>query len=81
MPPEPDSSRSLLTDTERNIVKTVVDRFLNLNDMTPQRELEVRFKDPDAISRLFRYGLITLPSDQKYSATILGIALRVISLL
>ena len=67
---------SLLTDRERKIVKTVVDRFLNLNEGTSQKALEVQYQDPDAVARLSRYSLITHPlSDQKLFPTSLGFQL------
>jgi predicted nucleotide-binding protein len=66
---------SLLTEIERKLIKTVIDRFLNLNELTPQRLLEVKFQDPDAVARLSRYGLIATTSNQKYEPRVVGIAL------
>jgi predicted nucleotide-binding protein len=75
MSPDPQSLDKLLTDLERGLVKVVIDRFLNLKEATSQKSLEIRFRDPDAVARLVRYGLITLPSNQKHCPTVLGIDL------
>jgi predicted nucleotide-binding protein len=75
MPPDSQATNGQLTELERKIVKTVIDRFLNLNEATSQKSLDVKFQDPDAIARLARYGLITLPSDEKHFPTVLGFQL------
>jgi len=73
--PELVDAASLLTDTERKIVKAVIDRCLNLKESTLQRSLEARFRDPDAVSRLSRYGVIAAATGPGYFPTALGIEL------
>src|SRR5437763_85322 len=43
-----------LTDTQREIIKMVVQRFLNLEKATSRRELLRKFRDADAINELLK---------------------------
>jgi hypothetical protein len=44
----------MLTDAEREIIKTVVRRFRNMKESTPRTLLVKRFKDPDAVDHLVK---------------------------
>jgi predicted nucleotide-binding protein len=47
-----------LTDSEREIAKTVVHRFLNLNKSSPHKSLIRQFKDPQSLERLVSAGVL-----------------------
>lgn len=56
-----------LTDSEREIAKTVVHRFLNLNEPSRHRDLIRRFKDPPALERLISAGILNpIGNREKY---------------
>src|SRR6266852_2545107 len=45
-------TRMPLSDVQREITKRVLDRYLNLKQPTPRKELVIKFKDPQALEWL-----------------------------
>jgi hypothetical protein len=55
-----------LTETEREITKTVVERFLNLKQSTPRRPLVIKFKRPEALGRLVKCGILKTSDNETF---------------
>lgn len=60
---------------ERNLTRSVIDRFIDLKQATPRQYLISTFHDPNAINRSFRNGLFTDIGTQTYAPTVLGFEL------
>src|SRR5690242_8594648 len=65
----------LLTDCEQKIVRDVAVHFLSEKQATPHKRLVLAHRDPDAVIRLARYGLMSQPRGQQYLPTALGFQL------
>ena len=55
-----------LTEAEREITKTVVDRFLNLKESTPRRQLVIKFKTPEALERLVKCSILRTIDNERF---------------
>ena len=63
-----------LSDTEREITKTVVARFLNMGQATPRGGLVRQYKNLQALERLTRWSILKRagPTNEDYSPLALG---------
>ena len=63
-----------LTDTEKQIAKTVVERFMNLNQTTKRKTLVTKFRSPQSVGRLVSLGILKpLDKDDDLAPTSVGV--------
>jgi hypothetical protein len=63
-----------LTDTEKQIAKTVVERFMNLNQTTKRKALVTKFRSPQSVGRLVSLGILKpLDKDDDLAPTSVGV--------
>ena len=55
-----------LTETEREITKIVLDRFLNLRESTPRKPLVVKSRAPEALERLVRCSILKTVDNEAF---------------
>src|SRR5580698_10092093 len=64
--------RMALTDIQRNILKRVVERFVNLKASTERIALVREFEDPDAVDQLYQWQLLRTLDSANYLPTALS---------
>lgn len=70
--PSEGQAEVLVTDLERNLTRTVIDKFISVKEATPRQQLVVKYHDPNAIDRSNRYGLFRDVGTQSFAPTVLG---------
>jgi hypothetical protein len=55
-----------LTEIEREIINTVVQRFLNLKESTTRKSLVIKFKEPEVLKRLVNCTILKTNDDETF---------------